>query len=183
MKYQKVIRGRDSLKKLPSLLEKLEMKKPLIVGSERLAGTLMRKVPALLACPVFSGYRPNPELSDSLEGMKLYEREGCDGILSIGGGSCMDTAKAVKARLNAKDEEALRSSRLEENVSCPHVAIPGTAGTGSEATQTAVVYVEGTKLSLSHPSLLPDGVALDASLLDSLPPYHKKSCALDALSQ
>ena len=183
MKYQKVIRGRDSLKKLPDLLEKLEMKKPLIVGSERLAGTLMRKVPALLACPVFSGYRPNPELSDSLEGMKLFQREGCDGILSIGGGSCMDTAKAVKARLNAKDEEALRSSRLEENVSCPHVAIPGTAGTGSEATQTAVVYVEGTKLSLSHPSLLPDGVALDASLLDSLPPYHKKSCALDALSQ
>ena len=183
MKYQKVIRGRDSLKKLPAMMEALGMKKPLIVGSERLTGSLMRKVPALLASPVFSGYQPNPELSDSLEGLRIYQRDACDSILAIGGGSCMDTAKAVKARLNVKDEDALRRSSLEETAACPLIAIPGTAGTGSEATQTAVVYVEGTKLSLSHPALRPDGVVLDASLLDSLPLYHKKSCALDALSQ
>lgn len=183
MKYQRVIRGRDSLSQVPAMMEKLGMRNPLIVGSERLTGRLLRKAPALLQCPVYSGYHPNPELSDSEEGAGLFLRSGCDGILTIGGGSCMDTAKAIKARLNTADEEALRASRLEEKIPCPVIAVPGTAGTGSEATQTAVVYVNGTKLSLSHIALRPDGVILDASLLDSLPDYHKKACALDALSQ
>ena len=183
MKYQKVIRGRDSLKKLPAMMEALGMKKPLIVGSGYLTGTLLRKVPVLLTSPVYSGYHPNPELSDSGQGMEIFRKEACDGIISIGGGSCMDTAKAVKARMYATDGTALRESRLEGDGACPHIAIPATAGTGSEATQTAVVYVDGTKLSLSHPSLRPEGTVLDASLLDSLPEYHKKSCALDALAQ
>jgi len=183
MKYQKVIRGRDSLKKLPAMMEALGMKKPLIVGSGHLTGTLLRKVPVLLTSPVYSGYHPNPELSDSGQGMEIFRKEACDGIISIGGGSCMDTAKAVKARMYATDGTALRESRLEGDGACPHIAIPATAGTGSEATQTAVVYVDGTKLSLSHPSLRPEGTVLDASLLDSLPEYHKKSCALDALAQ
>ena len=65
----------------------------------------------------------------------------------------------------------------------PHLAIPGTAGTGAEATQNAVVYLGDRKASLSHPALRPDGVILDADLLDTLPEYHKKSAALDALSQ
>ena len=183
MKYQKVIRGRDSLKKLPAMMEALGMKKPLIVGSGYLTGTLLRKVPVLLTSPVYSGYHPNPELSDSGQGMEIFRKEACDGIISIGGGSCMDTAKAVKARMYATDGTALRESRLEGDGACPHIAIPATAGTGSEATQTAVVYVDGTKLSLSHPFLRPEGTVLDASLLDSLPEYHKKSCALDALAQ
>jgi len=183
MKYQKVIRGRDSLKKLPAMMEALGMKKPLIVGSGHLTGTLLRKVPVLLTSPVYSGYHPNPELSDSGQGMEIFRKEACDGIISIGGGSCMDTAKAVKARMYATDGTALRESRLEGDGACPHIAIPATAGTGSEATQTAVVYVDGTKLSLSHPFLRPEGTVLDASLLDSLPEYHKKSCALDALAQ
>ncbi len=183
MKYQKVIRGRDSLKKLPVMMEAFGMKKPLIIGSGNLTGTLLRKVPSLLTSPVYSGYHPNPEISDSLQGLEIFRKEECDGIVSIGGGSCMDTAKAVKARLNAADEEALRKSVLEEDNACPHIAIPATAGTGAEATQTAVVYADGTKLSLSHPSLRPEGTVLDASLLESLPAYHKKSCALDALAQ
>ena len=183
MKYQKVIRGRDSLKKLPAMMEAFGMKKPLIIGSGNLTGTLLRKVPSLLTSPVYSGYHPNPELSDSLQGLEIFRKEECDGIVSIGGGSCMDTAKAVKARLNAADEETLRKSVLEGDNACPHIAIPATAGTGAEATQTAVVYADGTKLSLSHPSLRPEGTVLDASLLESLPAYHKKSCALDALAQ
>lgn len=181
--HQKVIRGREYLKKLPEMMEKLSMHKPMIVGSEHLTGMLFRKVPGLLSAPVFSGYHANPDLADSETGAELFLRNGCDGLISIGGGSCMDTAKAVKARLNTGSEEALKSSRLESRTACPHIAIPGTAGTGSEATQFAVVYVNGKKVSLDHANLRPDGVILDAALLDSLPAYHKKSCALDALAQ
>ncbi|MCR5229811.1 MAG: phosphonoacetaldehyde reductase [Solobacterium sp.] len=181
--YQKVIRGRESLKRLPELCQKLGIQRPLIVGMEPLTGTLMKKNPWLLSAPVFTGFHSNPDLKDSEEGAGLYIREHCDGLISVGGGSSIDTAKAIKARLNAKDEDAVISSRMDGSVSCPHIAVPGTAGTGSEATQIAVAYVDGSKVSLNHSSLRPDGVILDASLLDSLPLYHKKSCALDALSQ
>ena len=181
--YQKVIRGRDSMKKLPEMMEKLGIRKPMIVGMEPLTGTLLKKVPALLACPVFSEFHPNPDLSDTEAGAEIFRREGCDGLVSVGGGSSIDTAKAIKARMNAKTEEDVIRSNLAFEAPCPHIAIPGTAGTGSEATQFAVVYVNGKKVSLNHAELRPDGVVLDASLLDSLPLYHKKSCALDALAQ
>ena len=181
--YQKVIRGRDSLKKLPEMAAALGMRKPLIVGMEPVTGTLLKKNPALLACPVFSAFHPNPDLSDTEAGAETYRREGCDGLISAGGGSSIDTAKAIKARLNAETEEDVIRGRLAMKEACPHIAVPGTAGTGSEATQFAVVYVNGSKVSLNHAELRPDGVLLDSSLLDSLPPYHKKSCALDALAQ
>ncbi len=181
--YQKVIRGRDSLKKLPEMMKKLEISKPLIVGMEPLTGTLLKKNPSLLTSPVYSAFHPNPDLSDTEAGAEIYSREGCDGLISIGGGSSIDTAKAIKARMSAKTEDDIIHSRLVFDKSCPHIAIPGTAGTGSEATQIAVAYVNGSKVSLNHPELKPDGVILDAALLDSLPAYHKKSCALDALAQ
>ena len=179
--YQKVINGRDSLGKLPDMMEKLGIRKPLIVGMEPLTGTLLKKVPVLLASPVFSAFHPNPDLSDTEAGAEIYRREQCDGMISIGGGSSIDTAKAIKARMAAETEDDVIHSRLVFQTPCPHIAIPGTAGTGSEATQIAVAYVNGSKVSLNHPELKPDGVVLDAALLDSLPAYHKKSCALDAL--
>ena len=181
--YQKVIRGRNSLSKLPEMMEKLEIRNPLIVGMEPLIGTLFKKNPGLLTCPVFSGFHPNPDLSDTESGINIYERETCDGLVSIGGGSSIDTAKAIKARMNAETEDDVIHSRFSFSKRCPHIAIPGTAGTGSEATQFAVVYVNGSKVSLNHEEIRPDGVILDSSLLDSLPLYHKKSCAMDALAQ
>ena len=181
--YQKVIQGRNSLKKLPKMMESFQIRKPLIVGMEPLSGTLLKTVPAMLACPVFSEFHPNPDLSDTEKGAEIFQKEGCDGLVSIGGGSSIDTAKAIKARLNTQTEDDVIHGRLEHIVTCPHIAVPGTAGTGSEATQFAVVYVNSRKVSLNHEQLRPDGVILDSSLLDSLPQYHKKSCALDALSQ
>lgn len=181
--YQKVIRGRDSLKKLPVLMEKTGMTRPMIVGMEPLTAMLLRKVPNLLSSPMFSSFHPNPDLDDTEAGVSLFQRENCDGLISIGGGSSIDTAKAIKAGLNAGSAEEVIQNRLSIRTEYPHIAVPGTAGTGSEATQIAVVYVNGRKVSLNHPSLRPDGVLMDAGLLDTLPLYHKKSCALDALAQ
>ena len=181
--YQIVRRGRGSIAKVPEITEKLGIRHPLIVGSGHLTGTLLKKVPALLTAPVFSEYHPNPELQDALPAVEIFRREKCDGILSVGGGSAMDTAKAVKAILHAGSTEDALDGRYPETMDTPHLAIPGTAGTGAEATQNAVVYLGTKKASLSHPALRPDGVILDAELLDTLPEYHKKSAALDALSQ
>ena len=180
--YQKVLRGRDSLSKLPLMMEKLGMRRPLIV-SGALTGLVMKKNPAMLSCPVFSSFHPNPDLTDAKAGAEAFLRAECDGLISVGGGSSIDTAKAIKALLNAKNVDDVIHGRLSFEAPCPHIAIPGTAGSGSEATQFAVVYVNGTKVSLSHAELKPDGVILDPSLLDSLPAYHRKSCALDALAQ
>ena len=181
--YQKVIRGRGRIAEAPRMAEKMGITKPLIVGSPRLAGSLLKKAPQLLTSPVFSGYHPNPDLQDVLPAIEMYKAQHCDGIISIGGGSAMDTAKAVKAVFYAGNAENALAGRYTEPMDMPHLAIPGTAGTGAEATQNAVVYIGNKKWSLSDQSLRPDGVILDADLLDSLPIYHKKASALDALSQ
>ena len=79
--YQKVIRGRDSLKKLPRLMEKLGVRRPMIVGMEPLTGTILKKNPALLSSPVFSAFHPNPDLSDTEAGAEVFRKEGCDGLI------------------------------------------------------------------------------------------------------
>ena len=183
MTYQKVLRGRSCLDRLPELAAKLSINRPLVVGMAPLTDTLLKKHLFPQDVPVFSAFHPNPDLSDTEAGAEMFRTEACDGLISIGGGSSIDTAKAIKARLNTAGDEEIILSRLTGKVSCPHIAIPGSAGTGSEATQIAVVYVNGRKVSLNHLSLQPEGVVLDASLLDTLPLYHKKSCALDALAQ
>ena len=182
-KYQKVFRGRGSIGKVLQMTEKLGISRPMIIGSEQLAAVLFRKAPTLLQFPVFSGYHPNPDFRDALPAVSLFKEQNCDGIISIGGGSAMDTAKTLKAVLYAETPEDALRGRFPEKMGTPHIAIPGTAGTGAEATQNAVVYRDGRKVSLSHISLRPDGVILDADLLTSLPPYHKKAAALDALCQ
>ena len=178
---QKVFSGRDSLRKVPEMMEKLGMKSPMIVGSEKLIPRL-RKMEALKKVPAFTGYHANPDLQDAETGVRLFTEKGCDSLISLGGGSAMDTAKAMKAWLCSGDADKVRRNEITER-NLPHLAIPGTAGSGAEATANGVLYENDRKMSIGHPSLLPEGVILDSTLLDSLPVYHKKSCALDALSQ
>ncbi len=180
---QHVVRGRGSLTgaNIAALLEALSVQKPLLVCGSRMAAVFRERTG--MDWPVFSGYHPNPDLADSTAGADMYRACGCDGLISLGGGSAMDTAKAVKELLQTGDMVRVKRSDLPEGVGLPHIAIPGTAGTGSEATPFAVVYVDGQKLSLDHPQLLPEAVVLDSTLLATLPEYHKKSCAMDALCQ
>ncbi len=179
---QHVIRGRGSLngQQIAQLMQELGFSRPLLVTSRRMQPDFFARTG--LKLPLFDGYHPNPDLADCAAGAEMFRALNCDGLISIGGGSAMDTAKGVKALLLAGDMEAVKANRLPEG-KLPHIAIPGTAGTGAEATPFAVVYVDGDKLSLDHPSLLPEGVILDGGLLDTLPLYHKKACAMDALCQ
>lgn len=179
---QHVVKGRGSLNEanVAALMGRLNMHRPLLVCSQRMQADFAARTG--MALPCFSGYHPNPDLADAVAGAEMYREMGCDGLISVGGGSAMDTAKAVKALLLAGSMDDVRISRLPEG-QLPHIAIPGTAGTGAEATPIAVVYENNEKVSLDHPILLPEAIVLDGSLLDTLPLYHKKACAMDALCQ
>ena len=99
------------MKKLPEMMEKLGIRHPLVVGMEPLTGRLLKLNPGLLACPVFSAFHPNPDLQDALAGADMYRKEACDGLVSIGGGSSIDTAKAIKALLPVPPAPARRQPR------------------------------------------------------------------------
>ena len=179
---QLVFRGRGSLNaaNIVALMAETGMQRPMLVCSQRMEKDFAARTG--LTLPLFCGYHPNPDLADAVAGAEMYRAAGCDGLISVSGGSAMDTAKAVKALLLAGDMEAVRRNQLPEG-KLPHIAIPGTAGTGAEATPIAVVYENNEKLSLDHPILLPEAILLDGSMLDTLPLYHKKACAMDALCQ
>jgi alcohol dehydrogenase class IV len=103
-------------------------------------------------------------------------------IVAVGGGSAIDVAKCIKlfCRMNPS-VNFLRQTLC--NTGIPLIAIPTTAGTGSESTRHAVIYFNGVKQSISHPSIRPDIVVLEPSLLDTLPDYQRKCAMLDALCQ
>ena len=75
--YQKVIRGRGSLNKLPVLMKKLSICRPMIVGMEPLITTLLKKNPVLVPSPVFSAFHTNPDLTDTEAGADIFKREKC----------------------------------------------------------------------------------------------------------
>lgn len=178
---QKVLRGRGSLARISTLMEKLGMQRPLLICGDTLYEAF--KAQTGLDPVRFHGYHPNPDYADCAAGADMYREQGCDGIISLGGGSAIDTAKAVKAMLTAEDADRALKGQVDASVKLPHIAIPGTAGSGAEATYNAVVYVNNQKCTLANPALLPEGAVLDGALLDSLPEYHRKSCAMDALCQ
>lgn len=128
----------------------------------------------------YSDFRPNPLYEEAARAAGLFRAEGCGAIAAVGGGSAMDVAKCVKLWAGMD----LRESCLEQEIvpnGIPLLAVPTTAGTGSESTRYAVVYCRGEKQSIAHESALPTAVLLDPSALESLPDYHRKSSMLDAL--
>lgn len=130
----------------------------------------------------FSGFAPNPVYADICRAVKLFRETGCDAILAVGGGSAMDVAKCVKL-FSAMDpaEHYLRQQFRDTGILL--AAVPTTAGTGSESTRHAVIYDQGEKQSVSHPSIVPDYACLIPEVLRDLPLYQKKCTLLDALGQ
>lgn len=116
--------------------------------------------------------------------------DGCDFVLAMGGGSVLDTAKAASALLTNPGDvldylEVVGRALPLVHPPCPLIAVPTTAGTGSEATHNAVIIVEehGVKVSLRSPLLLPELVVVDPDLTVTVPPSITASTGLDALTQ
>lgn len=117
----------------------------------------------------FSSFTPNPLWEQVEDGTALFREAGCDSLLAVGGGSAMDVAKCIKLRAGGQ--------------ALPLIALPTTAGTGSESTRFAVVYRDGVKQSVADPCILPDYAVLAPGVLKTLPLYPKQCALLDALCQ
>lgn len=131
----------------------------------------------------FSEFTPNPTYESVVEGVKLFRQERCDSIVAIGGGSAIDVAKCIKLYSNMAGDGS-NGSFLKQEIktnAIPFLAVPTTAGTGSEATKFAVIYYNGEKQSITHESCIPSTVLLDASLLKKLSDYQRKATMCDAL--
>ena len=131
----------------------------------------------------FSDFQPNPLYENVLDGLVLFREMQCDAIIAVGGGSAMDVAKAIKAYVKMKGSgdggSFLKQEIIPNNI--PLLAIPTTAGTGSEVTRYAVFYYGGNKQSVTSESIVPDAVVLDPDTLTNLPVYQKKAAMADAL--
>ena len=128
----------------------------------------------------FSDFKPNPDYESVKKAVALYRSEVCSSIVAVGGGSAIDLAKCVKLYANMNDDKAYIVQEIVPN-EIPLIAVPTTAGTGSEATRYAVIYYQGNKQSVTHEGCIPSTVIFDASALDTLPDYQRKSTMLDAL--
>ncbi|MDP3733895.1 MAG: phosphonoacetaldehyde reductase [Nanoarchaeota archaeon] len=138
----------------------------------------------------FNDFSANPQLDDVRKGISLFKEKECDLVLAIGGGSTLDIAKSINiltAQIYGSSDKVTRYITKELSLKKPgkpFIAVPTTAGTGSEATHFAVVYIDKKKYSLAHPEwMLPDYVVLDPSLTYNLPAKITASTGMDALCQ
>ena len=131
----------------------------------------------------FSDFQPNPLYQSVVDGVKTFKEHECDSIIAVGGGSAMDVAKCIKLYANLPGDGSegawLKMDVIPNDI--PFLAMPTTAGTGSEATRYAVIYFGGNKQSITSESFIPETVLMDPSVLCTLPVYQKKATMCDAL--
>lgn len=161
--------GRGCVERLPEMLDGCGGRVLLLTRESllrRYGGQLKRLLPG--EPDVLTDIEPNPRYEDIRLALERFEGRSYGVMVAFGGGSVIDFAKAF---------------RYYSRRSCPLIAIPTTAGTGSEATQFAVVYVEGRKTSLDAPEILPDGAVIDSSFVENSPARLKACSAIDAYCQ
>lgn len=177
---------------LPQECERVGMRRPLVVTDPgvRAAGVLDRALAALGALPhaVFDQTPSNPTEAAVRAATALYKKERCDGLIAVGGGSSIDLAKSVA--IAATHDGPLKtyatieggSPKITERVA-PLLAVPTTAGTGSEVARGAIVIVDdGRKLGFHSWHLVPKTAILDPELTLGLPPLLTAATGMDAIA-
>jgi alcohol dehydrogenase class IV len=168
-------------------LAKLGSARPLIVTDASLTKT---KAFALLLeslqqkdAVVFSDVRPNPEEADVEGALQAYLQNGCDAVIAFGGGSALDVGKVVRMRVK-RPEKTLAQFEFEADWSdlAPLIAIPTTAGTGSEVGRSSVIIMGDRKRVIFHPALLASLVVLDPEFTRELPAKLTAATGADALT-
>lgn len=189
VKTSQLVSGVGSLCELKNTLAALWVKKPLLITIPD-----CDKIKPLVDCiasfeenvPVYSSLVGEPTLKNTDEALEMYISNGCDGVVGIGGGAVLDTAKIVALRANNRDEVLDDICKLECSAArcVPLVLAPTTAGTGSEVTFFAVVTdeEENKKKPFVSDRFLPDFVILDPELTLSVPAKSTAYTGLDALS-
>ena len=195
-----VISGAGKASNLGPVAAKLGMKNPLIVSDAFLIsiGLVQKAVDGLqqagVSCVVYGKVVPNPPRDQVVEGYNLYVENKCDGLIAIGGGSPMDCCKIIGAMVLHKGTKqpedfiglmkiAGRNQTLAKAYP-PFIAIPTTAGTGSETTLAAVISFPKMhlKLNIADACIIPKVAILDPEVIVSLPPHITAATGMDALT-
>lgn len=182
----------SSIENIVPLLKELEIKSVLLVTDAPLRRTgATEPLEELLKnnkikCTVFDGTRPNPTVDNVESARTVYINENCECLIAFGGGSSMDCAKAVGARI-AYPKKSLNQLKglLKVLRKIPTlIAIPTTAGTGSEVTVTAVITdsKKKHKYTMNDFTLIPSYAVLDAKVTYTLPPSLTATTGMDALT-
>lgn len=186
----RVLFAAGSLSALAGELEALGIQKPMLVTDQGLVGAGLA-AKAIAACgsatpAVFDNVTENPLFSDVDKGAAWYAQQGCDGVVALGGGSVIDTAKMIALLANnpgsVADYAGVRNA--PHGPSAPLIVIPTTAGTGSEASPSAGIHPDAASPSVGMGSrhLVPRLAILDPDLTRSLPPRLTAATGIDALS-
>jgi len=188
----KIVAGHDALEKIPALLAEMGSKKPLIITDKGVAaaGLVDIVVNALKDGVTIGGIADNVPPDSDLKVVNqlagLYRDNACDAIIAVGGGSVMDTAKGVNIVVseNATDLMAFSGAGALNRRLKPLVAIPTTAGTGSEVTLVAVIkdHEKHQKMLFTSYVLLPNVSILDSRMTMTMPPFITAMTGMDALS-
>lgn len=189
----KLLSGNFSLENIPGALRDLKAERPLLLCDQMLQkiGTLQIVVDAMASdgiTPVGSFTEIPPDSSSLVINQiaALYRSLNCDSLIAVGGGSVLDTAKGVRM-LISQDSDNIMELAGCETIDCgkrvPFLAVPTTAGTGSEATMVAVILdpVKKIKMEFISYHLLPDVAVLDPRMTLTLPPRTTASTGMDAL--
>lgn len=181
--------GKDSISNLSEILKLYSGKKVFLVtgkssyqisGAQAIMESLLQETPYFR----FFDFEENPKLEDVKKGIDLFNKQKCELTIAIGGGSAIDIAKLINSLSKVPEnlEETILANRLDERP-FPFIAIPTTAGTGSEATHFAVLYINGEKHSFAHKDLLPEYVIVDSQFTYSTPAYLTACTGADAFCQ
>jgi alcohol dehydrogenase len=191
-KEPELVEGEGASSKVPEVLLAKGFRHPLIVTDPGVYSLGLAKgleealKKAGISFEIFAEVVPNPTFACIYKGRDLAQKTAVDSLIAVGGGSSMDTAKAIGALLaNPKKDLPALKGVLKVHKRFPLlIAIPTTAGTGSETTVAAVVVNEKTheKFSINDPKLIPQVAVLDSSLLAKLPPKIISSTGMDALT-
>ena len=182
----------DSCTELNKVVEKEKIKSVLIVTDKGIVNNNLAKPveKALQECSVsyiiYEGTLPNPTVQNVEDALEVYRSNNCNAIIAIGGGSAIDCAKAVGARVAYPKRTVNQlGGKLKVWRKLPVlIAIPTTAGTGSETTLAAMITDSDThhKYAIMSFPIIPRYAVLDATLTYSLPPHLTATTGIDALT-
>lgn len=186
----KICAGNDALGNLMYEAETLGMKHPLLLTDETLVKLGVAKqfmeITGLKDCFLYDKVPADSSVHTVNEIAQLCRNEGCTGVIALGGGSVLDTAKGVKLLLSQDKDDILGlmgCENLPRGMHVPYIAVPTTAGTGSECTPVAVIRHPDRSVKLEYitPYMMPDAAVLDPRMTQSLPPRITAATGLDAL--
>ena len=186
----RILFGQGIISEVPALAASIGQRVAIIANSRERCATLWKGLLALGLSVEFIPVEKEPDLDSILLATRKLHEFNCQLVIAFGGGSALDTGKAAAALMaNPGDPltylEVVGSGQLLQNPSTAFIAIPTTAGTGSEVTRNAVITLpeKRIKVSLRSPYMLPRVAVVDPELTYSLPPSITASTGLDALTQ